>query len=343
VPQGSFYVGSGGTEPGGFYKYPTTTNPYQITNDGEITVGTSTDNLYYVPSGSGGSWNGDGLGPIPSSFPKGYNAFYCMKYEITQQGYVNFLNSLTQTQATVRKYSTSLYRYAITGNTVGSYSTNNPYLPCNYLLWSDFAAYLDWCGLRPMTELEFEKACRGTLAPVPNEYAWGSISIAINPYALSDIGTNEEGISTNFNTTDGNATNYSTAWLAGFQGPVRVGIFAGNSLNTGRITSGAAYYGMMEMSGNMFEYTVAAGNPTGREFTPVNGNGMLTAMGESDAATWPPVSTATGIGFRGGDWSNGAGYSKLSARSRAAYIDNSRNRSYGGRGVRLEPIQEIKQ
>ncbi|MCX6164517.1 MAG: hypothetical protein NTU73_06590, partial [Ignavibacteriae bacterium] len=109
VPQGSFYVGSGGNETGAFYKYPTSTNPYQITSEGAITVGTATNNLYYPSPGT--AYSGDQLGPIPSAFPKGYNAFYCMKYEITQQEYVDFLNSLTQTQADTRKYTISSNRY----------------------------------------------------------------------------------------------------------------------------------------------------------------------------------------------------------------------------------------
>ena len=41
----------------------------------------------------------------------------------------------------------------------------------------DGAAYADWSGLRPMTELEFEKACRGNQTPVANEFAWGTASI----------------------------------------------------------------------------------------------------------------------------------------------------------------------
>ena len=169
VPQGSFFIGSGGTEAmlGGFFKYPTTTNPYQVTiESGQITVGTSNNNLYYTYYGDRSS--------IPAAFPKGFNPFYCMKYEISQQGYVDFLNNLTQTQADERKYTYSGYRYAITGSTVGSYSTGNPNVACNYLSWGDLAAYLDWSGLRPMSELEFEKSCRGTLSPVPDEYAWGS-------------------------------------------------------------------------------------------------------------------------------------------------------------------------
>ncbi|MEI7501010.1 MAG: hypothetical protein WCK84_11255 [Bacteroidota bacterium] len=109
VPQGGFYAGSGGTETSAFYKFPATTDPYQITSEDEITVGTETDNIFYNYS----IYGGDQLGPIPAAFPKGYNAFYSMKYEISQQGYVDFLNSLTQTQANTRKYTGATHRYAI--------------------------------------------------------------------------------------------------------------------------------------------------------------------------------------------------------------------------------------
>ena len=42
--------------------------------------------------------------------------------------------------------------------------------------WQDLTSYLDWSGLRPMTEFEYEKACRGTLNPVAYEYPWGNNS-----------------------------------------------------------------------------------------------------------------------------------------------------------------------
>jgi len=48
IPQGSFYVGSGGSEYNAIYEYPTTSNPYQITSENAITVGTSSSNLYYA-------------------------------------------------------------------------------------------------------------------------------------------------------------------------------------------------------------------------------------------------------------------------------------------------------
>jgi len=340
VPQGSFYVGSGGTETGAFYKYPTTTNPYQITNESAITVGTATDNLYYpyfsYPPGA----SGDRLGPIPAAFPKGYNAYYCMKYEITQQEYVDFLNSLTQTQANTRKYNkpNPNHRYEITGSTVGSYATTNPFVACNWLSWADLAAYFDWSGLRPMTELEFEKACRGTLPAVPNEYAWGTTGLANSEYTLSNSGATNENIATNFSTILGNSACWWTIGYGfGINGPVRVGIFASNGLNTGRVSSGATFYGIMEMTGNVDERAVTVGNPAGRGFTGSNGNGLLTAVGDADALLWP-VTDAVGAGSRGDPWADSEFLGlQVSARSFAAYTSEYRFFNYGGRGVRSAP------
>ena len=331
VPQGIFYAGSGGTEYYHFYKYPTTTNPYQITSEGAITVGTATNNLYYTPS----TYAGDALGPVPAAFPKGYNAFYCMKYEISQQGYVDFLNSLTPTQASNR-YSTSYtgYRYGISVSS-GVYATTNPFVACNYISWADVAAYLDWSGLRPMTELEFEKSCRGTLPAVPNEYAWGTTGIASSPYTLSNSGLTNENIATNYSTTVGNAATWNTIGT-GINGPVRVGIFAGNGLNTGRVTSGATYYGIMEMTGNLYERSVTVGNPTGRGFTGTNGNGLLDVIGNADASNWPGIN-AVGAGFGGGYWGNSATHLRVSVRYYAAYAISSRGDIFGGRGVRGAP------
>ena len=322
VPQASFYVGSGGTESGAFYLYPTTTNAYQITSEGAITVGTTASNLYY-PNTS--SYSGDQTGPIPAAFPKGYNAFYCMKYEITQEQYVAFLNRLDNTQATARAYTAGANRNGISG-TPGSYSTTNPYVACNFLSWADLAAYLDWAALRPMSELEYEKAARGTLAPVANEYAWGSTSIS-QATGISNGGlTNETASNAGANCVYGNH--------ASVQGPMRVGNF-GQGVNT-RVGVGASYYGIMELSGNNWERTVTVGNATGRAFTGIHGNGAINSSGNADASNWPNTS-ATGAGFRGGNWGSTTEYLRVSDRYFAANTTSSRHFHYGGRGVRLVP------
>jgi formylglycine-generating enzyme required for sulfatase activity len=364
VPQGSFYVGSGGAESGAFYKYPTTTNPYQITGEGAITVGTTADNLYYSISTN----SGDQGGPIPAAFPKGYKAFYSMKYEISQQEYVDFLNSLTYTQQATRTidvwqihlpnstagtYLYDAYRNKIKISTSGTastvpaiYATDYPYVACNYLCWSDVAAYLDWSGLRPMTELEYEKSCRGLLAPVPDEFAWGTAGIVSSQYTLSNSGANNEIIATGYSVTDGNASYAATVELI-IVGPLRVGIFASNSSN--RVTSGATYYGIMEMSGNVWEQIVSTGHATGRLFTGTNGNGVLNTSGNADAITWPPstfpaIGSAPGAGFKGGYWDSYYDILfstdtdlQVSGRMCAADPVGVRGFDTGGRGVRTAP------
>ena len=335
VPAGNFYVGSGGTETSAFYMYPTTTNPYQITGEGAITVDTTDGNLYYPSS----TYGGDQSGPIPANFPKGYAAFYCQKYEISQQQYVDFLNTLTSAQASTRYPNATTNRHAITVSG-GVYSTTNPYVACNFLSWMDGAAYSDWAGLRPMTELEFEKACRGLVTPVANEYAWGTATVAGNAYTLENDSATNEGIASNYSTSTGNASYDITD--GSIDGPLRVGIFAANANNSGRITAGASYYGIMELSGNLWERAVTVGNATGRAFTGLHGNGALSTNGHANETAWPgltsgEVTGATGSGFRGGSWLDNATVMRVSARSSAAVTHSGRFRSYGFRAVRVAP------
>ena len=335
VPAGNFYVGSGGTETSAFYMYPTTTNPYQITGEGAITVGTTDGNLYYPSS----TYGGDQSGPIPANFPKGYAAFYCQKYEISQQQYVDFLNTLTSAQASTRYPNATTNRHAITVSG-GVYSTTNPYVACNFLSWMDGAAYSDWAGLRPMTELEFEKACRGLETPVANEYAWGTATVASEEYTLGNPSANNEGIASNYSTSTGNASYNITD--GSIDGPLRVGIFAANTNNTGRITAGASYYGIMELSGNLWERAVTVGNATGRDFTGLHGNGALSTNGHANETAWPgltsgEVTGATGSGFRGGYWSGNATSLRVSDRLYAPYTGTVRFYDYGFRAVRVAP------
>jgi len=319
VPQGSFYLGSGGSENYHFYKYPTSTNPYQVSSEAAITVGTTNDNLYYA----GGTNAGDQAGPIPTVFPKGYAAFYCMKYKITQKQYTEFLNKLTSTQDGTRYYNKNSYRHSI-GGSAGNRTTTMPYVACNYLNWADLVAYLDWAALRPMTELEFEKACRGTLSPVANEYAWGNTTIT-QATGISNSGAYNETAS-----NSGANCVYNTK----VSGPMRVGCL-GQGVNT-REAVGASYYGIMELSGNVWERSVTVGNTTGRAFTAINGDGQLDASGDANVSNWPGTN-AVGGGFRGGLWTGTAIYLRVSDRYIAACTYTPRNTDNGGRGSRVAP------
>jgi hypothetical protein len=351
VPQASFYLGTGGSEVGAFYTYPDTTQPYQVTSESAIPVGTTNGNLYYKPG-----VRGDYLGPVPDAFPKGYQAFYCMKYEITQDQYVAFLNTVDSTQAARLDISNAYsVRNGISQWTVdhplkpGEYSTTNPYVPANTSV-ADLFAYLDWAALRPMTELEFEKACRGPVAPVPNEFAWGTPDIlgynsttgtrTAARYKLSNAGTANEFVDTNYSVAAGNAIWENTSPLNPYYYITRAGAFAGSPSNTGRITAGATYYGIMEMTGNLVEQLVTMGYPEGRVFTSQPGDGILAATGFSNE-NWPGQPTYwQGSGFKGGYYATLSPFDLMvSDRSGAAdnfYFFGARAGT-GGRGVRTAP------
>ena len=320
VLEGAFNAGGGNTDNSAFTSTTISTATATTAPTGSGTLG-----------GAAGGYPTGQTAPDNASWPNGYNAFYCMKYEVTQQQYVDFLNTLTQTQATARKYTGSTERYAITGSAVGSYATTNPNVACNYLSWADGAAYADWSGLRPMTELEFEKACRGPQAAVVGEYAWGTASVASSAYTLSDAGASNEGIATNYSTTVGNAVYTDTKGTN--YGPVRVGIFAANGSNSGRVSAGASYWGIMELTGNLWEHPVTIGNATGRAFTGTHGDGQLTSNGDADAATWPGAN-AVGAGLRGGAWGNVTVYVQVSDRYYAGSSAANRGSSLGFRAVR---------
>lgn len=333
VPEGQFQLGGygiGNIFTNHFFSQPTLTSPYTVQNEDPITVGNNNGNLMYTGQG-------DQLGPIPAEFPKGFSAFYCMKYEITQEQYVEFLLKLTLTQANTRVYVGGGNRHAITG-AYGSYSTNRPYVACNWLSAADLLAYLAWAALRPMTELEFEKACRPA---VTAESAWGSSTWASQPYGIASSGLETEIIVSNYNQLLGNVNHSSTSSVE--DGPLRVGIFAAHPDNNGRVTAGATYYGIMEMSGNVNEQVVSAGRLEGRAFTGNHGQGntSLDVSGYHTVAGWPLSGNGLGSGLRGGSWqsiSGGPGdATAIAARPSAATAASLRAPGNGGRGVRTAP------
>ena len=118
-------------------------------------------------------WDGDGSIDNPR-FPTGYKAFYIMKYKTTQGQYTDFLNSLSETQISGALLfpNTVQFRFTITYED-GKYVCPRPDRACNYLNSYKPVSLADWMGLRPMSAMEYEKAARGSLNPVLEEYAWG--------------------------------------------------------------------------------------------------------------------------------------------------------------------------
>jgi hypothetical protein len=319
VPQGQFYAGDG-ISTSAFYTAPTVTQPYLINSENSITVGTTAGSLYYASS----TYAGDRTGPIPAAFPKGFNATYSMKYEISQQQYADFLNYISSAQASARMPVTAANRFTISG-THPNITATVPDRACNFLHWLDVAAYGDWSGLRPMTELEYEKIARGAnQVPVAGEYAWGTTTLT-NATAILNNGANNE---------SGNAgSNAAATSAAGVQGPLRVGAFA--SATSTREQAGASYYGAMELSGNVEETVISVGNATGRLYTGTHGDGNLDVNGEANVTNWP--ATASGVGYRGADWSYAAVYARTSDRYIATYNNATRQNTYGGRLIRTAP------
>jgi formylglycine-generating enzyme required for sulfatase activity len=301
---------------------------------------------------------------LPAAYPKGVTAFYIMKYEITQEQYAEFLNKLTLAQQTLRTVSSpfsvagtgallnpnndpnlnrrngidiqvpalipitpAVYACNVNGNTSYNEVADGQNIACNFLSWPDMAAYLDWSGLRPFTEFEYEKACRGgNLAAVVDEFAWGNTS-ATNATALTNSGSPNE-VATN---AGANCHNSFPAFP--IDGPMRVGNFA--QVATDRQNSGGTYYGAMEMSGNIYEPAITVGNTTGRIFNGINGDGNLDTSGNSNVSNWP--ATNFGLGMRGGYWYESRMWLRVSDRYWGGTLSNSRGSGLGGRGAHIAP------
>lgn len=341
VPQGTFTLGGPGSE----------TNKYN-----NITINAASQSGGLSSATLGGS-----SVSIPNTFPMGYNALYCMKYEITQLQYVDFLNTLTyQQQATrtdfdpqsngghafyVQSASSYNCRNGIVVLTPGANSAvpavyandltagieNNSddgqNIVCNHLSALDVWAYLDWAALRPMTEMEYEKICRGPQTAVAGEYAWGTTNLTQVYNTLANL-INDNTPTESFSTIANGRCAYGVGSGNVAYGPLRVGLFAESA--TGRESSGATYYGVMEMSGNVWESCVSTANTAGAAFNGTLGDGILTVSGEADAATWPTVNYT----LRGGEYYSSSVYCRVADRSNTTYNITSRYLTFGGRGVR---------
>jgi hypothetical protein len=247
-------------------------------------------------------------------FPTGYRGIYMMKYKVTQGQYVDFLNVLTYTQQTNRvnnatnivgaspadgssptvnpNRNTIIVQVAgVSPSTPRVYSTARPDRANNYISSGDMMAYLDWAALRPMTELEYEKAARGPLAPQVNDLVWGGTGCGGNS-SITLVGT-ENGTET---ATGGN--NYLGAGTVnqgdGGSGPVRVGIFATAATNS-RGNSGNSYHGVVNLADNLGQFVVTIGNVAGRSYTGILGDGILHANGHANQPNWPGANNNTSV------------------------------------------------
>lgn len=345
IPQGSFFAGDNATSTASFKQGSSDNDPWYIGSEAAITIGNqagsgtgvgeTASEYYYVSAGNSGENTTGSPFTIPAEFPKGFQAFYMMKGEISQGQWIAFFNSLTSSQKSARDITTTKGDSINLRNNI-SYTSGDATLPdqgggatyataaTSFLSWGEGTAYLDWAGLRPFSELEYERAGRGPYRAVSGEYAWGNTSIT-QATSVTNAGTANEVAQSGANCVYGNN--------AGVQGPMRVGAMATG--NATRVSSGAGYYGAMDLSGNVWERAVTVGNATGRSFNGAkHGNGDLTSTGNADVSTWPDSVTAVGSGLRGGSWKISSPSARLSDRGSAALTYTGRADGRGCRGVR---------
>lgn len=309
---------------------------------------------------------GSGTVDLPAAYPKGWDAFYSMKYEISQEQYAKFLNTLTYDQQNARTettpnavrqnfamsnvaaryrnaiqidtsgvsntapafYSCNLDGYTTTG-TPSSDATMNEVndgmdLACNFLKWDDLVSYLDWAALRPMSDLEFEKICRGPVGRIVTEYVWGNASIT----QARSVWVNNAGQASETSTASGTGL-CAYGWTSS-AAVMRCGFAA--TATTNRVTAAATFYGALDMGGNVWERVVAT-NAAGATYTGTLGDGTLDATGDATNGDWP-TGAGGGFGRRGGNFYDNYTYVRTSNR-RYAYDGNaSRSSTFGGRGVR---------
>uniref|UniRef100_UPI00203B1011 glycine-rich protein n=1 Tax=Odoribacter lunatus TaxID=2941335 RepID=UPI00203B1011 len=294
---------------------------------------------------------------LSASYPKGYAGFYIMKYETSQEQYVEFLNSLTLEQQKARvannNFSTMQRGDYVFGdlhtpncrngivfieqrqpNTPAVFGNNlNPSndlfstddgqtLACNYMSIEDMIAYCSWSGLRPMSELEYEKACRRFYPQIPDkgEYAWNTNNGINRLTGLGDLNyrgdQREQALSYLKNVNSGTSNSIN--------GPVRCGLFATSATN--QTQAGATYWAVMEMSGNLKELCANV------NYTNLDGGSC--GAGVYNANLWDK--TATRYGVRGGGFNSADDLLRTSDRTEAMNYFTSitqRDSTVGFRGV----------
>ncbi len=294
---------------------------------------------------------------LSASYPKGYAGFYIMKYETSQEQYAEFLNSLTLAQQKARVENNDFANMqrgdyvfgdlktpscrngivfieqrqpntpAVFGNNLNSANDlfsadDGQTLACNYMSVEDMIAYCSWSGLRPMSELEYEKACRRFYPQEPDEgeYAWNTNNGINRLNGLSDLNyrgdQREQALSYLKNVNSGTSNSIN--------GPVRCGLFATSATN--QTQAGATYWAVMEMSGNLKELCANV------NYTNLDGGSC--GAGVYNSSLW--YTSTHYYGVRGGGFNSADELLRTSDRTEAMNYFTSvtqRDSTVGFRGV----------
>lgn len=315
IPSGAFYAGSPDTslqkDAAAIHHYESK-QPFHISSEAAIPIGQGHDQLYYYP-GEQQIYRGDVSGVLHDDFPKGYAEFFIMKYELTEGQYTAFLNSISSSWSSNRSpVGAKQYEKNRGGIRLkdGLYFTLTPHRPANFLSFDDQCAFADWAALRPMTELEYEKACRGPNKPISNDFPWGGPSRdKVSRYynSLGELLLEENIDESKIN--DQNLEFY-----------------------------GASYYWVMDLNKSLWERCVTIGHPKGRSFLGSHGDGNLSGYyGDATNPDWPN-NREGGLSYRGGGTYEfgmvGSPQGTVAERTFAAWADGPRTIAYGFRAVR---------
>ena len=350
INQGPFYLGDGSSNKR-FYQGNDNTKPYYVQNSGAMSVGNTAADI-----------NSDSfisfLNTVSADYPNGYDAFYIMKYEITQEQYVEFLNTLTPAQKQTRTetdltnisasnrfvmnntgspdttgrngiacdanatLSNVNFYCDLNNNGIANETDDGQNVACSRLSVSDNLAYLDWAALRFITDMEYEKAARGPLYPVAGEFASGSATANTNLGAMSNAGMPNETVA-----------NIGADNLL-IDGVMRVGILS-NATTSTRLQTGASYYGVQNLSDNLEDLVLKADSELGNSyfFTGNLGDGILDTNGNQN--TWDTSNTL--YFSRKSEINQGAVSSlQLGLNGSPSVVGDNRSWNYNLRGVRQQ-------
>lgn len=238
-----------------------------------------------------------GLDKIAIKWPS-ERSFFLMKYELSQRQFIWCFNQfpkelqLTLIPELQGKAAGDMAFPAFTNNRNGLFvesvsaetgitlETQFPFVSMSGLTPRLLSACLAWLGLRPMTELEYEWACRGPLKPIAKEAAWGTNRVMDGNDLTDSLLDAEKFVERPSDSLVGLANFAKPAGEAYLQGPSRSG--ACQSIKNERVANGMGYYGHADLSGNLWELCLKASSKSAFEGSYLANQTSIEPWGAND-------------------------------------------------------------